>query len=143
MRVRVIVATLIALTGCATSGTPATGSSERGPLTVAEAASLKPEGQSLWVQGYVVTLYRCPPCPEGATCEQCLNDHVVLSDVQETVEGYAHAAERRDWLFLDPAGKDLTVGQQYRFFVKWREEPSEGGEPPTVGYVLAVLPVAH
>jgi hypothetical protein len=143
MRVRVIAATLMSLTGCATSGTLAAGSSERGPLTVAEAASLKPEGQSLWVQGYVVTLYRCPPCPEGAQCEQCLNDHVVLSDAQETVEGDAHAAERRDWLFLEPGQQDLTVGQQYRFFVKWREEPSERGEPATVGYVLAALPVAR
>lgn len=143
MRLGAIAATLVSLAGCATSGTPAAGNSPRGPLTVAEAASLKPEGQSLWVQGYVVTLYRCPPCPDDAKCEQCLDDRVVLSDMPERVEGDARAAERRDWLFLEPGQQDLTVGQQYRFFVKWREEPSERGEPATVGYVLAALPAAR
>jgi hypothetical protein len=120
MRLGVIAATLISLAGCATGGTPAAGSSPRLPLTVAQAASLKPEGQSLWVEGYVVDLYRCPPCPDGAKCEQCLDDRVVLSDLPERVEGDAYAAERRDWLFLEP-------GQQISPWANNTVSSSSGG----------------
>jgi hypothetical protein len=115
----------------------APGSDPANPIRIVEAAKLKPAGQTRWVMGYVVHLFRCPPCPQGATCNDCLDDHLVLSDKPERAKGYPHLEERKDWLFVAPPGQDLIVGKAYRLLIAWREGVSSGW-PPTVGYVLEV-----
>jgi hypothetical protein len=134
----VLAATLLWIAaGCSSVQAAPRGADPATPMRIAEAAKMKPAGQIRWVVGYVVHLYRCPPCPEGAACEDCLDDHLVLSDKPERAKGYPHAEGRKDWLFVVPPPQDLGVGKAYRLLIEWRKGSAHGW-PPTVGYTVAV-----
>ena len=32
------------------------------------------------IEGYVLDIYKCPPCPPGAMCKPCIPDNVVITD---------------------------------------------------------------
>jgi hypothetical protein len=50
------------------------------------------------IEGHVMEVYKCPPCPEGAQCKPCLGDHLVITD--------------------NPAEKDLALIKRLRIFAK-------------------------
>ncbi len=62
----------------------------------------------------------------------CMNDHVVLSDNYEDVNGYAHAAGRNDWLFLD-ASSEMEHGARYIVQVSME---GRRGNPSTSGMII-------
>lgn len=35
------------------------------------------------IEGYVLDIYKCPPCPPGAMCKPCIPDNVVITDTAE------------------------------------------------------------
>lgn len=37
------------------------------------------------IRGIVIKKFICPPCPEGADCERCPEDHIVVSDGKSEV----------------------------------------------------------
>jgi hypothetical protein len=32
------------------------------------------------IEGYVLDIYKCPPCPPGTMCKPCIPDNVVITD---------------------------------------------------------------
>jgi len=38
---------------------------------------------SFRIEGYVLDIYKCPPCPPGAMCKPCIPDNVVITDTAE------------------------------------------------------------
>ena len=40
------------------------------------------------VEGYVVKIYTCPPCPRGAMCKPCMRDNIVVSEKNELLDVY-------------------------------------------------------
>jgi hypothetical protein len=32
------------------------------------------------IVGYVIDIYKCPPCPPGAMCKPCIPDNIVVTD---------------------------------------------------------------
>lgn len=32
------------------------------------------------IKAFVIDIYNCPPCPEGAMCKPCMGDNVTISD---------------------------------------------------------------
>ncbi|HYV24148.1 MAG TPA: hypothetical protein VE969_02840 [Pyrinomonadaceae bacterium] len=40
------------------------------------------EGQ-FRIEGYVLDIYKCPPCPPRAMCKPCIPDNVVITDTAE------------------------------------------------------------
>lgn len=32
------------------------------------------------IEGYVIDIYKCPPCPAGAMCKPCIPDNIVVTD---------------------------------------------------------------
>lgn len=38
------------------------------------------EYDTLFFFGTVKTIYKCPPCPEGAHCKPCIGDHVEVTN---------------------------------------------------------------
>ena len=72
--------------------------------------------QNLVVEGYVVKIYNCPPCPVGAVCKPCMEDNIVISDQRKLLETYK-LTENEMIIFA----KNITqfkLGKKYRFLVK-------------------------
>ena len=38
---------------------------------------------SFRIEGFVLDIYKCPPCPPGAMCKPCIPDNVVITDTAE------------------------------------------------------------
>lgn len=86
------------------------------------------------VEGYVILVHRCSPCPPGAQCAICPREHVVVADRPEQYQGWSR--ERLDWLVLGPPSEPLVEQHRYRLRVLLTE-PNEGGDwPPVAGWVL-------
>src|SRR5438876_216399 len=32
------------------------------------------------IEGYVIDIYKCPPCPPGAMCKPCIPNNIVVTD---------------------------------------------------------------
>ena len=39
---------------------------------------------SFRIEGYVLDIYKCPPCPPGAMCKPCIPDNVVITDTADS-----------------------------------------------------------
>ena len=100
------------------------------------------------VDAYAISIYRCEPCPPDAECEQCLNDHVVLADHPEPLEGYARG--RSDLLVLEPpaeeepAARAMIEQRRYRLRIHLHDSsaPSAYDGIPTKGWIEAFAPLA-
>lgn len=53
------------------------------------------------VEGYVIGISTCPPCPEEATCENCMPDHIILSE------------RKRDYFNTPSEPDDLLIETKY------------------------------
>src|SRR5438093_85205 len=40
------------------------------------------EGQ-FRIEGYVLDIYKCPPCPPGVMCKPCIPDNLVITDAAD------------------------------------------------------------
>jgi hypothetical protein len=91
------------------------------------------------VEGYVILVHRCPPCPPQAQCTLCPRDHVVVADRPGELQGWAQ--ERPDWLVLGPPSEPLFEQHRYRLRVLLTEPNEADGWPPVAGWVLEAVPV--
>jgi hypothetical protein len=99
------------------------------------------------VDAYAISIYLCEPCPPDAECEQCLNDHVVLADRPEPLEG--HGRGRSDLLILEPPadeepGAPEMIGQRrYRLRIHLRDPSAAPAHEsvPTKGWIDAFAPL--
>ena len=133
MRV-VALCLLSGLCGCLTTGrTPA---SKDRVLTVGELERLGTRAGEYLVDGYLVSLELCPPCPKDAACERCRDNNLAISDKPTLLEGYATPG--RGHVLLDPVGGASVLGRRYRWKVTIPEHAPLGGFPPRVGYAQVV-----
>ncbi len=103
-------------TGEAPSATPAPPNA---PRTAAQVAALHLTTGQLSLIGYVVSVYKCPPCPPQAMCKPCIGDHVVVSDSPAPVNGLGNMGPSDVVVFTERRQMDaLAVGKRYRFDVK-------------------------
>lgn len=60
----------------------------------------------------VKSIYKCPPCPEGAQCKPCIGDHVEVTDgnKEHDIRVFTHEPS----LFKE--------GTSYRFLVRFRSK---------------------
>lgn len=74
------------------------------------------------IEGYVMQVYKCPPCPEGAQCKPCLGDHVVITDNFDEKDP---ALIKRLRIFTSKP-EQFEVSKKYCFLVKVRGKIREG-----------------
>ena len=67
------------------------------------------------VEGYVASVYECPPCPEGAQCI-CLGDHVIITETKGGDKSPVGPGERLIIFAKNP--KQFEKGRRYLFSVK-------------------------
>ena len=66
--------------------------------------------------GYVVKIYECPACPEGALCKPCMVDNIVISHEKKELEVYS-PGEKDLIVFVDDP-KSFKLGKKYLFLIK-------------------------
>lgn len=66
--------------------------------------------------GYVVKVYRCPPCPEGALCKPCIGNYIVVS--QEKIEFDLHQVTDKQVIIFVDENTEFLIGKRYRFLVR-------------------------
>ena len=91
------------------------------------------------VEGYVILMHRCPPCPPGAQCALCPREHIVVADRPGALEGWAR--QRPDWLILGPPSEELVEQQRYRLRVQLDEHGEFDDGPPLAGWVLEAVQI--
>lgn len=68
-------------------------------------------------EGYVVKLYRCPPCPPGKWCKPCMKNNAVVSMENKLLENYTDLTANEIILFGDATQK-LEMGKKYQFKIR-------------------------
>jgi hypothetical protein len=96
------------------------------------------EGEHV-VEGYIIQVHRCPPCPQGAQCALCPREHIVVAERPGEVEGWAR--ERPDWLVLEPPEQPLVEQRRYRLRVLLTDPNADSDWPPVAGWVIEAVPV--
>jgi len=76
----------------------------------------KPSSGSFNTAGYVVKIYTCPPCPEGAMCKPCMRDNIVISEDKKLLSSYALTG--REVVVFFSGRNNFRLGGRYRFSVK-------------------------
>lgn len=57
------------------------GTTEKPPLlTFADLQEGDHDEAPFRIEGFVIQVYNCPPCPRGAMCKPCIDDHIVVTD---------------------------------------------------------------
>ena len=109
-RTRIIVLAILSVSLLAT-----TASAQKTPtLTFDDLASYKPENQTFRIMGYVLDIYKCPPCPPRMICKPCIPDNVTI--VKKIDKDHLSSLVRL-WILTDQTEK-FTEGQRYLFTVK-------------------------
>lgn len=87
------------------------------------------------VEGYVASIYECPPCPKGAQCKPCFGDHIVVAETEGGVKSQDEQYERLLIFANSPA--QFEKGKRYLFSVKLvgQKRPGERvGQVELIGY---------
>jgi len=87
------------------------------------------------IEGYVVKIYTCPPCPKGAQCKPCMRDNIVISENNQLLETYS-LSEKEMILFANNP-KQFKLGKKYQFSIKILDHKSTGepiNDVEIVGY---------
>jgi len=78
------------------------------------------------IEGYVLDIYKCPPCPPGATCKPCIPDNVVITD---TADPKDLSKINRLRIFTDKPAQ-FEQKKKYAFTVKLKQ-PLPAGQAIT------------
>ena len=70
-------------------------------------------GDTVRVKAYIVDTYVCPPCPEGAQCKPCMEDHITVTEKKNTKK---ISAEEKLRILTVKAGF-FTRGDKYLFII--------------------------
>jgi hypothetical protein len=77
---------------------------------------------SFRIEGFIINIYKCPPCPAPMQCKPCLGDHVVVTD---NVDEKDPALIKRLRIFTDKPEK-FEMKKKYSFVVKVKGQIPKG-----------------
>ena len=107
------------------SGQRITGKPAAKLLSISKINEKKLTGKVVRTEGYVVKIYRCPPCPKGVYCKPCMKNNAVISMENKQLESYVDLTEREIILFGDETEK-LKRGKKYHFKIRITDRKSTG-----------------
>ena len=76
-----------------------------------------PQGQYN-TEGYVLLISTCPPCPEGAHCETCLIDHLLISQTDQFSNLTGSRIRKNDLILFADDLTQFKLGRRYSFSIK-------------------------
>lgn len=78
------------------------------------------------IEGYVRTIYECPPCPKGAQCKPCLGDHIIIAEAEHDQKSPGDPEDHLLIFATNPT--QFKTGKRYLFSVKVRGRIKEGAK---------------
>lgn len=90
------------------------------------------EGQ-FRIEGYVIDIYKCPPCPPGAMCKPCIPDNIVITDAADEKD---LSKINRVRIFTDKT-KQFELKKKYSFVVKVKGQIPTGRPIENVELIAA------
>ena len=72
------------------------------------------------IKAYVLDIYVCPPCPKGAQCKPCMENHLTVTD-KKPKDLFDHASYRRLRILSQNPG-NFKPQQTYWFTVGLRDK---------------------
>ena len=83
---------------------------------ISELNTLNPAYGTYEVSGFVVKVYECPVCPEGAQCKPCMPDHIVIAERRSRFAEYMLTNKEMIVFVDDPSV--FKVNRRYRFLIQ-------------------------
>jgi hypothetical protein len=74
------------------------------------------------IEGFVINIYKCPPCPPLATCKPCLPDNIEVTDNPDE----KNPALIRRLRILTDKPQEFGLKKKYSFVVKVKGQPPRG-----------------
>lgn len=95
-------------------------------LAIHELNMLKPSSGYYNTEGYVAKIFNCPPCPAGAACIPCMEENIVISEQDKTVETYI-LTNMDLIIFLQNPGDLFKLGDKLQFSIRVRDSRTTTG----------------
>jgi len=76
-----------------------------------------------YLQGYVVKVYTCPVCPNGAQCKPCMGDNIVISEYNRILSDYTYLGKSEVIIFVNNP-RVFKLGRKYKFLVNVSDSKS-------------------
>ncbi len=83
---------------------------------ISDLNALNPQFGTYEVAGYVVKIYQCPPCPDGAQCKPCMPEHIVIAERRSRFAEYVLTDKEMIVFMNNP--EQLRLNRKYRFVVQ-------------------------
>ena len=74
------------------------------------------------IEGYVIDIYKCPPCPPRAICKPCISDNLVITDAADPKD---LSKINRLRIFTDKA-EQFELKKKYSFTVSAKNKVPAG-----------------
>lgn len=108
------------------------------PIRIGELKTLNPTAGEFTVEGFVIVRSDCS-CPEGAHCDPCPPDFIVISETDEI----ARPAETEHLTVFTKDPKAFYSGEKYRFTVKFTEKKLFSSEAFNDAHLVSSESVYH
>jgi len=83
-----------------------------------------PTPEQFNIEGYVRSVYECPPCPKGAQCKPCLGDHIIIAESRNARN--TPGDPEAHLLIFSTNPTQFKTGKRYLFSAKVRGRIREG-----------------
>lgn len=93
-------------------------------IPIAELKDKKIHSGEYNIEGFVVKIYTCPPCPPGANCKPCMKDNIVVSTNNRKLETYS--LSHQEVILFGKDVQQFKMGEKYRFSIKVTNEKTTG-----------------
>lgn len=94
-------------------------------LSISQINEKKLVSEVVQTEGFVVKIFRCPPCPPDANCKTCMEDNAVVSMENNLLESYADLTAKELIIFGNETG-ELEKGKKYRFAIRITDRKTTG-----------------
>ena len=68
-------------------------------------------------EGYVVKIFRCPPCPKKSQCKECMKNNIIVSEKNIVIENYNDVKGTEIIIFTDNIER-FKLSKKYKFVVQ-------------------------
>jgi len=115
---KIFLITVILVLGA--HGTSVQGATEipiQNLLTIHQLNQQNPKFGTYHVEGYVIRIYTCPPCPKGALCKPCAPEHIILSDENKSL-GTVDDITDQELAIITDTVQPFEIGKKYRVLLQ-------------------------
>jgi len=93
-------------------------------LTVSELKIQNYTSGIFQIEGFIVKIYACPPCPSGAMCKPCMRDNIVISESNKGFGDYL--LSNTEMIIFTNITSQFELGKKYLFSINITHAKSTG-----------------